>query len=68
MDDLSAVGIEYEVKKNVDKNAVVLTDVIARWKLVSKKHQVYVCKDNTEVSKVFPLGCISLSVMLKGCC
>ena len=48
----------------MDKNAVVLTDGFksySKMKTCVKEHQVYVCQDSTEVSKVFPWVHTSIS-------
>jgi hypothetical protein len=57
MDDLSATGIEYEVKKGIDSEAKVHTDGYRSYsglKNIVKEHKVTIVVDKTETSKTFP--------------
>ena len=70
MDDLTAEGINFEVKSNINKQAIILTDGYrgySKLKNYVKKHQAHVCKDKNEMQKVFPWVHTTISNAKKIC-
>lgn len=70
MDDLTAVGIDFEVRNNVNKDSTVLTDGYkgySRIKNSVKKHSTFICKDKNEVDKAFPWVHTAISNAKKIC-
>jgi len=57
MDGLTAKDIEYEVAKQIDKKAAVMTDGFKSYSKLNKivnEHKVVVVKDKKQVDKIFP--------------
>lgn len=70
MDDLSAVGIDYEVRNNINKGSVVMTDGYKGYSKLKdsiKQHRVTICKDKKEVGKAFPWVHTAISNAKKIC-
>ena len=70
MDDLTAVGIGYEVRNNINKDSIVMTDgykSYSRLKDSVKQHSVIVCKDKNKVDKAFPWVHTAISNAKKIC-
>ena len=70
MDDLTAVGIDYEVRNNINKDSIVMTDGYkgySRLKNSIKQHSAIICKDKNEVDKAFPWVHTAISNAKKIC-
>lgn len=70
MDDLTAVGIDYEVRNNINKDSIVVTDGYRgynRLKNSIKQHRTIICKDKNEVAKAFPWVHTAISNAKKIC-
>jgi hypothetical protein len=70
MDDLAAVGINYEVRNNINKDSTVMTDGYkgySRLKDCIKQHSTFICEDKKEVAKAFPWVHTAISNAKKIC-
>ncbi len=57
IDSLTAIGIEYEVAHQINKEATVMTDGFKSYSKLNKivnEHKVVVVKDKKQIDKVFP--------------
>ena len=57
IDSLTAIGIEYEVAHQINKEATVMTDGFKSYSKLNKivnEHKVVVVKDKKQIGKVFP--------------